>query len=485
MRKIDSTAGASVLQGSTRIFLAESLMLPTGLLTVVFLTRTLGPESYGLYSLAAVITSWTGWTIASIFNRTTVKFVSETQQWKPVASTALRLYGLTGLAALAALILLAWPISRLLAEPSLIKYLCLFAVDIPLFALSSAHKAVLLGLGRFAAKALVSSVYWIARLALIILFVEMGLSLTGAILASICASLLELGLVRCFVRPPVFGREHFPLAKFWQYSAPLFLAALSVRIFDRLDLFALKSLGGTAAQAGVYAAAQNLTLIPGILALAFADPLLAALTRLYTGGRLADAKLMARNAMRLVLLLFPFAGIVAGASREIVGLFFGSDYLSAAPLVAILTFAALWMVMIAVTAGILTAGGKPNWTLVVTAPMVPLALCGHVLLIPRMGPAGAALITLTFATLHGGLAVYAVNRQWSVLPPGKSAVRSLLTLSVSYPVSAFWPVSEIWLLPKIAVLAIIVVILLTAAGEFSREEIQMVRGTFRRGAPEL
>ena len=481
MHKMNSSAGGQMLHGTIRIFLAESLMLPTGLLTVVFLTRTLGPESYGLYSLVAVITSWIGWTIASIFNRTTVKFVSEAEQWEPVATTALWLYFAAGLGALLCLVFLAWPISHLLGEPSIINYLWLFALDIPLFALSNAHKAVLLGLGRFANKALVSSSYWITRLLLIILFVEMGLSLAGAILGSICASILELALSRYFIQPPIFCRRHFPFEKFWKYSAPLFLAALSVRIFDRLDLFALKSLGGTAAQAGVYAAAQNLTLLPGIFALAFADPLLSTLSRLYTSGRLSEAKLIARNAMRFVVLLLPFAGIIAGASGEIVRLFFGSPYTSAAPLVSILTFGALGMVMIAVTASILTAGGKPAWTLVVTGPMVPLALCGHIVLIPRLGPAGAALVTTFFAGLHGLLGLFAVNRHWNVSPPGISVLRSLLTSALCYSISYFWQVPGIWLLPKLAIIAIIALVVLFAAGEFTGEEIKMVRSNLRQG----
>jgi hypothetical protein len=42
-----------VLDGTIRVFLAEALFLPTGLLTTAFLTCRLGPEGYGLFLLAA------------------------------------------------------------------------------------------------------------------------------------------------------------------------------------------------------------------------------------------------------------------------------------------------------------------------------------------------------------------------------------------------------------------------------------------------
>jgi len=45
--------GRHVLDGTIRVFLAEALLLPTGLLTTAFLTRRLGPEGYGLFLLAA------------------------------------------------------------------------------------------------------------------------------------------------------------------------------------------------------------------------------------------------------------------------------------------------------------------------------------------------------------------------------------------------------------------------------------------------
>lgn len=93
-----------------------------------------------------------------------------------------------------------------------------------------------------------------------------------------------------------------------------------MRLYEKLDLMALKILGGTAAQAGFYGAAQNLAIIPAIFSLSFAPPLLSTLTRTIQAQDSEQAKNIARDGMRAVILMLPFAGLTAGAAPEIVKL---------------------------------------------------------------------------------------------------------------------------------------------------------------------
>ena len=44
-----------MLAGTLRVFLADMLILPSGVLTTAYLTRRLGPEGYGLFILAATV----------------------------------------------------------------------------------------------------------------------------------------------------------------------------------------------------------------------------------------------------------------------------------------------------------------------------------------------------------------------------------------------------------------------------------------------
>jgi O-antigen/teichoic acid export membrane protein len=210
------------------------------------------------------------------------------------------------------------------------------------------------------------------------------------------------------------------------YAAPLFLAAMSQRLFNRLDLVALKALGGTAAQAGVYGAAQNISLFPGIFGLSMNPVLLAAVGRLMRAGDRDGARAIGRGAFRGVILLLPFAALIAGSAGEIARLVFGPAFMPAGPLMALLVFAALGMLVVSVSTALLVAANRPRRTLTLTGPLVPLALTGHVLLIPRLGPIGAAAVTTTVAGLAALAALVVVDRTWRIRPPAATFWRSLI-----------------------------------------------------------
>lgn len=469
--------GQQVLGGTLRNFAAEALILPTGLITAAFLTRRLGPADYGYYTLAAATIAWLEWTIISVFSRSTIKFVSESDDWHPIGAVVLRWHLIISMAAMLSVFLGANLLAKLFDADILASYLRLFALDIPLFSLAHAHTNILLGLGSIRERAIACASRWTARLILIVLFVEMGFSVEGAILGSIGASIVELCIGRYFVRPSLSCKKKIQLRSFWNYSAALFMFVLSIRLFERIDLFALKALGGTAAQAGFYAAAQNLTLVPGLFALSFSPILLAVLSRTLRKDQNEKAKQTARDAMRAVILLLPLAGMIAGASTEIVEIIFGNSFRDAAPLLSFLIFGAIGMVMISVATTILTAAGKPGWTFTLTGPIVPSAIIGNMIMIPRMGPLGASIVTTVLSVLVASGAVLAVHRLWHIMPSGKTFCRSALVTIIVYLGAYLWPAEGLWLLLKLTCVAGIGVVLLLGLGEFTTQEIGAIRST--------
>jgi len=233
--------------------------------------------------------------------------------------------------------------------------------------------------------------------------------LNGAILGSIGASVIELGVSLFYVRPSLFLKSSIPLRGLWSFAAPLFMSALSLRFF-RLDLFALKVLGGTAAQAGFYSAAFNLSTPPALLSISLSPPLISTLSRLMKDGHTSEAKEIASAALSSVFWLLPFGAVAAGASPDIVELVFGRDFSTAAPIFAFLIFAAVALHAVNVAIAILTASNHPKWSFTLTGPMVPIALLGHILLIPPLGGLGAALVTTFVACLSAVISVLAVYR---------------------------------------------------------------------------
>jgi O-antigen/teichoic acid export membrane protein len=475
-----SHLGRHILDGTIRGFLAEALFPLTGIVTAAFLTRRLGTDGYGLLVLAATVASWVDWTIGSLFARATIKLIGEAEDWRPVGATVMRLHLVWGCSAALLLCLVAVPLAALLQEPVLALYLALFALDIPISNVARVHTNILIGIGSFGPRALARASRWIARLVLIVVLVELGLSVTGAILGSIGASLAELAVGRWYVSPSVSRRAAFPARQLWIEAVPLFLFALSVTLHARLDLLALKILGGTSAEAGIYGAAQSLSSGPGLFALSFSPLLLSTLSRALRGGDTWLARDVGRDAMRAVLGLLPFVGVIIGSAPEIVDLVFGPAFSTAAPLLACLSLGALAQVMISVAAVILVASGKSHWAFAMVSPLVPLAIVGHAVLIPRLGPFGASLVTTVSAGAAALAAMTVVYRVWQIRPSLGTVGRSLLLFGMAYAVAVSWPAPGIFLFVKLTVIAVVIFAAFLLLGEFSADERAMLRSVVRR-----
>jgi O-antigen/teichoic acid export membrane protein len=448
-----------VVDGSLRILLAEALILPTGLVTAAFLTRHLGPTGYGLFTLASVVVLWIEWCVTSIFSRSTVKLIGDADDWRPWGATIVRFHLFAGLVAA----LLLWCLSSRLAafmnEPELGSCLRLFAFDIPLFSLATAHRDILVGTGRYRQRAQVSAARWLIRLAFMLLLVGLGLSVKGAIWASISASVFDLAVARFYSRPPLFGSFALPLRQLWQYALPLFLSGLTLRLFEKLDLLTLKALGATAALAGIYGAAQNLTIVPGLVGLALAPVLLCALTRTLRAGEFPIAQALGRDAVRSVVCLLPFAAMVAGAAPAITTLILGSS------------------------TAILISADKPGSVLALSAPLVPLAMVAQLMVIPRVGAWGAAMVTTVFSVLLVGASLIAVYRTWRIAPSLVTLGKTSVISGFAYVAAAAWPATGTMLLIKLGATTLLIFAAFCIVGELGTAEVALIRGALRSQIP--
>jgi O-antigen/teichoic acid export membrane protein len=485
MKFLPTGSGRHTLDGSFWGSLAQALMVPTGLATVAYLTRTLGPTGYGQYAVVITLIAWVEFGIVAMFGRPTVKFVAEAEDWRPVATTVMQAAVLVGVGVMLALWVGADLIAGALAAPELAWPVRLAAIDIPLFVAGQAHLNILVGLGRFRHRALAGALRWVTRLLLIVVLVESGGTLWGAIGGCIGASVAEVLVCRLFCRPSWFGRTAFGLRRLWGYVVPLFLATISLRVLDGLDLVVLRLLGGTAEQAGLYAAALNLALLPAVVAAAINPVLLSSVSRLRHAGEVAQAKELGRGALRGVLVLVPVAALVAGAATEMARLVFGPDFAAAGPLLAVLILAGMGRLLILVAEAILTASGRPGATVRVTGPLVPLTLAGHALLIPWLGPLGAALATVSACGLAALACVGLLYRLEGIAPPQDTFVRAAVLSALSFTAAALWPTPGWLVLLKLPVLSGGIAVAFLLLGECDARERALLGSLFRRRSVSL
>jgi len=315
----------------------------------------------------------------------------------------------------------------------------------------------------------------------IVILVQTGLSIRGAIIGSIGASLIELACCRFYVQPQLLGRISFPIRQLWDYAVPLLLYAVSMRLLNKLDLFMLQGLRGSASETGIYGAAQNLTLVAGLFTLSFSPLLLSTLSRMLRAGELDLARRTARDAFRVVIWMLPFAAMTSGAAEEIAVCIFGETFRPAATPLAVLIVGSVGIVAISVATAILTAAGKPRWTVLISAPLVLASIAGNIWLIPKFGALGAALVTTLVATVGALTAVATVRRFWQISIPTATLARSLLISVGAYVLGAVWPVSTLLLLTlKLSAIGVLILFGFYALGEFDAAELNSARALFRR-----
>ncbi len=466
-------------RGAAICFIAESLMFPTGLLTVAYLTRRFGPTTYGQFALASVIVAWVEWGVSSIFARATLKFVGEADDWRPAAGAAARLSLVAGVAAAVLLVIASYPIAIALQQPRLAQYLILFAVDVPLFALCQAHRNILIGVGRLGTRAGVSGARWIIRLVFVVALVKCGWSVEGAILGSIGASIVELALSRCVIRPRLLSASSFPIRKLLGYAAPLFVFAIAMRLFDKVDLILLTAITRSSELAGLYGAAQNLALVPAIFAMSLSPLVVTIVSQQLAANDVRGAAGFSRDAIRSILLMLPIAGIVAGSGQAIAVFCFGVSFAGSGPILSLLVFSAVGMAMISIATAILTAADRPALAMHLTAPLVPAAVVGHLLIIPHFGAAGAAGVQAALGTVGGLMTAQAALRDRGAAAPLGSVARCIAVMAGGYLAARAWPAERGWLMLKLPILALAAGVLLLLLGEFSRVEIEWLRSMVR------
>jgi len=503
-------AAADRSQGSARTladgavwsFLAEALALPVGLVTAGFLTRRLGADGYGLYTLAMAQVGWVEWTLASLFARATIQSISTAVAdaeadtadtaggWRPAAEAALWLHVAAGTLSAILLLLLAPATATLLGERRLTLWLCLLALDVPVFAAAYAHRNILTGIGRYRARASLSAARWIGRLLLVLAGALLFGPLPGAVAGSIGASVIELAVARRWIRPALRRAPGFSLRRYLDFALPLFLCAAALRLYDRLDLLTFKALGATAAQAGVYGAAQNLAVVPGLFAMALSPLLLSSLNRAHRSADPAAAPSLLRLALRgLFALLLPMSGVVAAVCPEIVQTIFGPHFAAAAPILAWLFCGGIGMAVVSACTAALTVGGCARAAAWLAFGMVLLAAPLYLLAV-RSGPVAVAAVCCLTAWAGAAAGLALTRHSWKVILPGFSLLRGATAGLVAFWVGSRWSAAEpVLLLGKLVALAFVLTpAVLLVLGELTAAERQqsmalLLRGLRWRSAP--
>jgi O-antigen/teichoic acid export membrane protein len=163
--------------------------------------------------------------------------------------------------------------------------------------------------------------------------------------------------------------------------------------------------------------------------------------------------------------------LIAGTAGPLAVLIFGEPFAAMAPILAWLVTGGFVMLVMTVCLTLMIAFGYPRLLILVTGPLVPLALAGHILAVPRWGAVGAAAVTGCLSVMAAVAAAVLSARVCGLAFPWASLWRALLGAGLAFGYAVLWPAVGLWVFLKLAIGCLLLVMFYWAIGEFSAEEI--------------
>jgi O-antigen/teichoic acid export membrane protein len=383
----------------------------TGPLTAVITTRALGPELYGIYSLA---TYWTN-LLADIsrlgFGGTLLRFTASykgegrVDKIKGAFMFALKISLLVGGALTLGMLVFAEPFCRLVINrPDVAPAFRFFSFNILLTAMYGVLLAALTGFQEQRYVVLTRSVISsLVKITTLILLLFLGLKLYAALASSLLQDLVILGLGYFFlikVFPALKEKSIKPVTEkkeLWKFSGTLFTTSIFTKNARQLDLLFL-GMFRSLEEVGLYTVAlrlQPLIYMPHYTIMQIFGPLVA---DLHSRGEVQEMKSLYKTVTKwTVSFSLPIFLTIVIFHEPILSIF-GKEFRDAALAVLILGIGNAFADTFGMSGQIITMIGKPGINLVNSVVVALLSVIMYLVLIPYHGIVGAAG-TYTFSMI--------------------------------------------------------------------------------------
>jgi len=462
----------STARGTVKLALAQLVMAGCGVATHIYLTRALQPKLYGVLAVVTSVIIWWEAVGEALVRNATTRFVAEAEdRWPTVASSAIRTtLGWGGLLVILGVVS-APLISRMLGDPQLVPYLWLFSADLALFPLFIALAEVLAGQRRYSFYAGSWAIYWLAKAGLVIGLVALGLSVEGAIIGSVLASVVAVAVTWLWSGVPLRSGT-VPTGKLVLFGLPLAGIALMRRTVQNMDLWFITRLLPSYNQAGYYGLAQYISRALMMLPVAVSGAVFPTLTQAISQADEARYRQLIRQSFRFTLIIMVAAiAVLASSMRELIVLVFGADFALATSPALYLMFAALLFAMEFIAKTVLVSAGKPTLCLAAFAPVVPINILLNYVLVTRYEMIGASLATTATAALAAAILSALVWREFRALLAPLTVLRTLLSGGLIYLTGIYLPATGWLTLLKCVSLAVSYGLILTLMGELRKDDL--------------
>lgn len=243
---------------------ADGIALVCGFATFAYLSRRLGSSAYGDYSVAYLLAAWCTDILGSFAGPSTARMVAGHVHGRRFANTMLRAAAVGGAVIASIVIVIAPAVATWFRSPAIEAPLRWLGAGIPMTAMTAVHATVVLGHGMLSVGPMALVAAWACRLAAAVILVEAGFGPAGAAASVLAGDVVRFAVLRHASDARLWGVVRMPLNRMMHHARLLVGTNLAMRALGGMDLIAVKLLAPSADAAGLYAAAQNVCLVPAL-----------------------------------------------------------------------------------------------------------------------------------------------------------------------------------------------------------------------------
>ena len=446
-----------VAKGAGIVFIGTAVGMLLAYISMLIVARFLGPEDYGLISLASAVTTIASTVVLVGMPEGIVRFVSfykgrgEGGKIKGVIVSAIQIVLPLSILASSIIFFFADSISLIFKEQELAPILRIFSIGIPFYGLYYIFNSAVGGFQEMKYVVLARDIFQNAfRLLILVSLLILGYGIYGAAFAYTFA-IIGAPFVAFFYLNKIFPfwREKavFIRKELLSFSWPLMFAGMLGLVMGWIDTLMLGYFL-TAKDVGIYRASLATARLLVVVPASFSSIFFPLITELYSKGQIEELKGTNYAVTKWIfMIVFPLVLLMILFSKQILYILYGSAYIAGKLSLCILSLGYLVISIFDPTNQIIKTVGKTKLIMSNTGVGAVLNVILNFLLIPAYGINGAAIATtislLTVRTLTFA-EVYAITRIQPVkLNYAKVIFSSFISLTFVYAITKFFKVENV------------------------------------------
>jgi stage V sporulation protein B len=475
-------------KGTRQLLAGRVSFIASGYVVSVILARGLGPGLYGVYGvLVSLITRIELISTAGVPGAIAKLIPEYRDEPARVESTARALLLLIGFLAYGVCWVMAPWVEHSFHVPNATLLFRIAALDVPATGLYVSYTGILGGHRRFGHLAVAQMVYAAAKVLGVLVLLEIGMSVAGVLFTNALATMGACAFLLIKFPPSGFRLEREVLRRIAGIAVPMGTYVVAAQVLSNMDLWALQALwGGSEEVVGHYIAALNISRTLTIIPTVQSGVLFASLAWALAGGDRDGVRRHIQEASRFALVAGAGAFVMlAPDASALMSTIFSEAYAPGGRFLTYQLVAFGLYGLLDAYAHVLIVSGRQWLAAGILLCLLPFAWLSNVLLIPRVGPTGAAMSLALGLTAGVAIMGAVVWRRFG--SPLRLATLSRVAIAAvaAGVVGELMPVHGAWVIAKVLLAGVVYLAVLIATRELTSADLGMGRRPRPPSKPEI